>query len=223
MLAGVSAESLIALSDGSACGRVAIDKLPDLAGRIGIVMPIGNEGAGTVIAAGAGNRAQALIGQRVAVAAGGMLADYRTAKAGDCIPVPEGLMPEQCAAGWINPLTALAMGETMRREGHSGVVLTAAASSLGQMLNRLCLADGVPLVNIVRSPAQNDVLRALGAQYVCDSSLRQRGPRWRSMQQAAEGWRVVSFAPWTRRWCVAVAAIADMAPPRTSSSISSVG
>jgi NADPH-dependent curcumin reductase CurA len=71
---------------------------------------------------------------------------------------------------FVNPLTALAMVETMKAEGHVALVHTAAASNLGQMLNRICLADGVPLVNIVRSEQQAAILRDLGARYVVDSS-----------------------------------------------------
>jgi NADPH2:quinone reductase len=70
----------------------------------------------------------------------------------------------------VNPMTALGMVETMRREGHSGLVHTAAASNLGQMLVKLCLKDGVPLVNIVRKPEQEELLRSLGAVHVCNSA-----------------------------------------------------
>lgn len=168
MLAGLPVESLRLSDDGSARGQISPDRLPAFSGRIGVALPIGNEGAGTVVAAGDG--AQSLLGRRVSVAAGGMFADYRVAKAADCIPLPDGLSAEQGAAAWINPMTALAIVETMRREGHSALVLTAAASSLGQMLNRLCLAEGVALVNVVRSPAQAALLRSLGAVHVCDSS-----------------------------------------------------
>jgi hypothetical protein len=62
------------------------------------------------------------------------------------------------------------MVEAMRREGHSALVHTAAASNLGQMLVKVCLADGVPLVNIVRRAEQEDILRGLGATHVCNSS-----------------------------------------------------
>jgi hypothetical protein len=87
-----------------------------------------------------------------------------------CLPLPEGADPVDAASSFVNPLTALGMVETMRREGHTGLVHTAAASNLGQMLNRVCLADGVPLVNIVRRPEQAALLRDLGATHVCDSS-----------------------------------------------------
>jgi hypothetical protein len=74
------------------------------------------------------------------------------------------------ASAFVNPLTVLGMVETMRAEGHTALVHTAAASNLGQMLNRLCLAEGIPLVCIVRSAAQADLLRAAGASWVCDST-----------------------------------------------------
>jgi NADPH2:quinone reductase len=62
------------------------------------------------------------------------------------------------------------MIETMRMEDHVALVHTAAASNLGQMLNRLCQEEQVPLVNIVRRPEQEELLRAAGAAFVCDSS-----------------------------------------------------
>jgi hypothetical protein len=119
----------------------------------------------------AGASAQALLGRTVAIAPfGGSYATLRTMKARDCLLLPEGTSARDGASAFVNPLTALGMTETMRREGHSGLVHTAAASNVGQMLNRLCLADGVPLVNVVRSPAQADMLRAQGATHVVDST-----------------------------------------------------
>ena len=138
--------------------------------RLGQSMPVGNEGAGRVVAAGPGDAAQALVGRTVAVAGGGMYTQYRCLPAAACLPLPDGTGAVDGAAAFVNPMTALAMVETMRAEGHTGLVHTAAASNLGQMLNRICLEDGVPLVNIVRSPAQVELLRAAGAAFVCDSS-----------------------------------------------------
>jgi NADPH:quinone reductase-like Zn-dependent oxidoreductase len=144
-------------------------RLAGLAGRLDRPVPVGNEGAGVVVEAGAS--AQALLGRTVAIAPfGGSYATYRTVKARDCVVLPEGTSAKDGASAFVNPLTALGMVETMRREGHSGLVHTAAASNLGQMLNRLCLADGVPLVNVVRSPAQAEVLRAQGATHLLDSA-----------------------------------------------------
>jgi NADPH:quinone reductase-like Zn-dependent oxidoreductase len=134
--------------------------------RIGRSLPAGSEGAGTVIAAGAGAAAQALLGRRVACLCGEMFAEYRTLDVSMCIALPDGVSAVDGAACFINPLTSLSFVEIMRREGHTALVQTAAASNLGQMLNRICLADGIPLVNIVRKPQQADILRRLGAQHV---------------------------------------------------------
>jgi NADPH:quinone reductase-like Zn-dependent oxidoreductase len=141
---------------------------PAVAGRIGQSLPMGNEGAGVVVAAGAG--AEALIGKTVAIIVPGMFAQYRCVKAADCLVLPPGATPLDGASSFVNPLTVLAMVEVVRREGSNALVHTAAASNLGQMLNRLCIADGVDLVNIVRSPDQARVLRDAGAAHVCDST-----------------------------------------------------
>jgi NADPH2:quinone reductase len=141
-----------------------------MAGRLGQSLPVGNEGAGTVIAAGASPEAQALLGRVVAVMGGSMYAQYRTLKARQCLILNEGTSAREAASCFVNPLTALGMTETMRREGHTALVHTAAASNLGQMLNRICLADGIPLVCIVRSAEQAALLRSQGAQQVVDSS-----------------------------------------------------
>jgi NADPH:quinone reductase-like Zn-dependent oxidoreductase len=150
--------------------KIPAARMAAMAGRIGEPMPVGNEGAGTVIAAGASPAAQALLGKKVAVLGGAMYAQFRTLRAADCLPLPEGATAADGASCFVNPLTALSMVETLRREGHSALVHTAAASNLGQMLVKICLADGVPLVNIVRSAAQAELLRSLGATYVVDSS-----------------------------------------------------
>jgi NADPH:quinone reductase-like Zn-dependent oxidoreductase len=139
-----------------------------VAARLDESMPVGNEGAGTVVAAGAG--AEALVGRVLATVTPGMYAQYRVASAEACIVLAEGATAREGASAFVNPLTALGMVETMRLEGHTALVHTAAASNLGQMLVRVCLADGVPLVNIVRSPAQVVLLRELGATHVLDST-----------------------------------------------------
>jgi NADPH2:quinone reductase len=142
--------------------------LPALEARFDQSLPVGNEGAGTVIAAGA--NAREWLGQTVAVFGGATYAQYRTAAVADCMVLPPGSTPADGASWFVNPLTALGLVETMRRKGHSALVHTAAASNLGQMLNRICLADGIDLVNVVRSPAQVELLRAQGAKFVCDTS-----------------------------------------------------
>ncbi|MGP1283248.1 MAG: zinc-binding dehydrogenase [Parasphingopyxis sp.] len=138
--------------------------------RIGQSLPVGNEGAGTVVAAGNGAGAQALLGKVVAVMGGGMYAHYRCLPAAMCLPLKPEHTARDGASSFVNPLTALSMLETMRMEGHTALVHTAAASNLGQMLNRICQDDGVELVNIVRREEQADMLRAMGAKHVCNSS-----------------------------------------------------
>ena len=144
--------------------------LANVSARVGHALPCGNEGAGVVVAAGASEAAQALLGRTVAILGGAMYAQYRAIPSGLCLVLPEGTTPAQGASCFVNPLTALGMVETMRREGHEALVHTAAASNLGQMLVKLCHADGVPLVNIVRKAQHVELLRGLGAQYVCDAS-----------------------------------------------------
>jgi NADPH:quinone reductase len=152
----------------TATASIPSPQMARLAARIDDAMPVGNEGAGVVIKAGA--EVQALIGRTLATRTLGMYAQYRLAKASDCLVLPEGTTPKEGASAFINPLTALGMVETMRREGHSALVQTAAASNLGQMLNRICLADGIGLVNVVRNATQAAILREIGAGQVLDST-----------------------------------------------------
>jgi NADPH:quinone reductase-like Zn-dependent oxidoreductase len=140
------------------------------AGRVGLSMPAGNEGAGTVVAAGADGAAQALLGKTVAAAGGGMYSQYRNVPVGLCLELPEGVTAEQGASSFVNPMTVLGMLETMRAESHTALVHTAAASNLGQMLNRVCQEEGIGLVNVVRSSAQAHLLRDAGAEHVVNSS-----------------------------------------------------
>lgn len=138
--------------------------------RVGQALPVGNEGAGVVVAAGKSAEAQALIGKTVGLFGGGMYSQYRTLPAMMCLPLQDGTTAKEGASCFVNPLTSLGMVETMRMEGHKALVHTAAASNLGQMLNKICKADGVELVNIVRKQEQVDILKALGAKYICNSS-----------------------------------------------------
>jgi NADPH:quinone reductase len=149
---------------------VAKATLGALSARLDKSLPVGNEGAGTVVAAGSSSAAQALVGKTVAIAGGAMYSQYRAVDASACLVLPEGATARDGASSFVNPMTALGMTETMRREGHSGLVHTAAASNLGQMLVKLCQKDGIPLVNIVRKPEQEELLRSLGAAYVCNSA-----------------------------------------------------
>jgi NADPH2:quinone reductase len=141
-----------------------------MAARIDQSMPVGNEGAGTVIAAGSSAEAQALLGKTVATFGGAMYSQHRCVKTAQCVVLPPGTSATEGAACFVNPMTALGMVETMRREGHTALVHTAAASNLGQMLNRLCIADHVGLVNVVRSEQQEQLLKSQGAEHVCISS-----------------------------------------------------
>ena len=144
--------------------------LAGVAARLDQSLPVGNEGAGVVVAAGDSEPAQALLGRTVGVIGGAMYSQYRTAKPGQCLAFAEGTEPAECASWFVNPLTALGMVGTMRMEGHTALVHTAAASNLGQMLNKLCIQDSVSLVNVVRRPEQEDLLRGIGAKHVVDSS-----------------------------------------------------
>jgi len=141
-----------------------------MAARLDESMPVGNEGAGVVVSTGSSDDAKALMGETVAMIGGAMYAQYRVLRVNECLPLPDGTTPAEGASCFVNPLTALGMTETMRREGHKALVHTAAASNLGQMLNRICLKDGIPLVNIVRSKEQAGILREIGAKHIVDST-----------------------------------------------------
>ena len=157
-------------ADIKVTAKVPQQALPFLAARLDQAMPVGNEGAGTVIKAGSSEAAQALLGKTVSAVGGSMYSQYRLLKATDCHPLPAGTTAAEGASWFVNPLTALGMTETMKREGHKALVHTAAASNLGQMLNKICLEDGIPLVNIVRSAEQAKLLRGIGAKHVVDST-----------------------------------------------------
>jgi NADPH:quinone reductase len=138
--------------------------------RFDLSMPVGNEGAGVVIEAGSSDAAQALMGKTVAALGGAMYSQYRCVTLDQTLVLPEGATPAEGASSFINPLTALCMIETLRGEGHTALVHTAAASNLGQMLQRICAQDGIALVNIVRDQTQVDLLRAMGAAHVCNTT-----------------------------------------------------
>lgn len=141
-----------------------------MSGRVGQSLPVGNEGAGTVVAAGSSAAAQALLGKTVGMFGGELYSEYRCLPVTSCLPLKEGTTAEQGASCFVNPMTALAMTETMRMEGYKALIHTAAASNLGQMLNRICMDDGIDLVNIVRKDEQEALLRDMGAKYVVNSS-----------------------------------------------------
>lgn len=184
------------LTEGSAGNpglsfTVPAGRLKAVAGRIGQSSAVGNEGAGTVVAAG--TNAADLLGKTVGMLAGGMYADYRKVRAQDVMPVPEGASAAQGASMFVNPLTALGFVETARREGHRAIIHAAAASNLGQMLQRICLADGIALINVVRSKEQTDILRGLGATYVLNS--RDEDFREQLTQAIQETGATVAFDP----------------------------
>jgi NADPH:quinone reductase len=141
--------------------------LQAMAARLDMAMPVGNEGAGVVIEAGSSAAAQALLGKMVGVLGGAMYSQYRCLAVSQCLELPAGTIAADGASCFVNPLTALGMVGTLQREGHKALVHTAAASNLGQMLNRLCIKDGVGLVNIVRRQEQADLLKSAGAVHVC--------------------------------------------------------
>jgi NADPH:quinone reductase-like Zn-dependent oxidoreductase len=170
-----AADMSTAKASGTKDAPVVTAKVPDagmraMAARLDESMPVGNEGAGKVVETGASDAAKALMGKTVAMIGGAMYAQYRCIKARDVLVLPEGTTAAEGASCFVNPLTALGMTETMRRENHKALVHTAAASNLGQMLNRICLKDGIPLVNIVRNAEQAAILRKIGAKYIVDSS-----------------------------------------------------
>ena len=170
-----AADMATAKASGSKDAPVITAKVPEaamraMAGRLDESMPVGNEGAGVVIKTGSSESAKALMGKTVAMIGGAMYAQYRAIRASDCLVLPEGITPAEGASCFVNPLTSLGMVETMRREGHKALVHTAAASNLGQMLNKICLKDGVALVNIVRNAEQAEILHKIGAKHVLDST-----------------------------------------------------
>jgi NADPH:quinone reductase len=165
-----TAEALGPADNPVVTAKVSAAVMRAIAGRVGQSLPVGNEGAGVVVQAGESAAARALLGKTVAVIGGAMYSQYRCIDAAECLVLPPETTAAEGASCFVNPLTALGMVETMRLEGHQALVHTAAASNLGQMLNRLCVKDGIGLVNIVRKPEQAGILRKAGGTYVCDSS-----------------------------------------------------
>jgi NADPH:quinone reductase-like Zn-dependent oxidoreductase len=169
-----TAEADAATSTGDDDNPVVTAPIPPqtlrgLASRSGQSLPVGNEGAGVVVATGSSDEAKALLGKTVAIIGGATYAEYRSVPAALALVLPDGTDARDGASCFVNPLTALGMVETMKMEGHRALVHTAAASNLGQMLQRLCLADNVPLVNIVRREEQAQILRDIGATFVCNT------------------------------------------------------
>jgi NADPH2:quinone reductase len=157
-------------TDAVVSADVPANIMKAMGARMDQSLAVGNEGAGVVVKAGSSEIAQELMGKTVSILGGAMYAQYRCIKAKQCLLMHEGVTPAEGASCFVNPLTALGMVETMRLEGHTALVHTAAASNLGQMLNKICIKDGVDLVNIVRKQEHVDLLEGLGAKYVCNSS-----------------------------------------------------
>ena len=173
VLAGADASTVAATTvDGrpAITADIAPAVLRGLSGRIGQALPCGNEGGGVVVDAGSNPEAQALLGKTVGVLGGAMYSEFRALPASQCLVVNDDATPVDAASCFVNPLTALAMVDTMRMDGHTALAHTAAASNLGQMLVKICLDEGVDLVNIVRRPEQAELLRSIGAVHVVDSS-----------------------------------------------------
>jgi NADPH:quinone reductase-like Zn-dependent oxidoreductase len=163
------------MSNAKVSGSTVTAKMPEaamrmLTGRLDQSLPVGNEGAGVVIRTGSSDAAKALMGKNVSMIGGAMYSQFRTVRVRDVMEIPAGATPADGASWFVNPLTALGMTETMRRENHKALVHTAAASNLGQMLNKICIKDGIGLVNIVRSKEQADILHKIGAKHVVDST-----------------------------------------------------
>ena len=170
LLLGPADLSRAVLADGVLTAPIPPQFMRAMAARVDQSLPVGNEGGGVVVKAGTSDAAQALLGKTVGVLGGAMYSQYRTLRVQDCLVVGDDATPADAASCFVNPLTALAMVETMRMEGHKALVHTAAASNLGQMLNKICLSDGVDLVNIVRSDEQTKILKDIGAKHIVDTS-----------------------------------------------------
>jgi len=170
LLLGPADISRAALSNGVLTAPVPPQFMRAVAARVDQSLAVGNEGGGVVVKAGSSDAAQALLGKTVGVLGGSMYSQYRTVRVQDCLVVGADATPADAASCFVNPLTALAMVVTMRMEGHKALVHTAAASNLGQMLNKICLKDGVDLVNIVRSDEQAKILKDIGAKYIVSTA-----------------------------------------------------
>src|ERR1700689_1067939 len=179
----LGAADLATLEASEAGGRAVVKaKIPapvmkGMTGRLDQSLPVGSEGAGAVVEGGGGGveagdseAARSLLGKKVAALGGAMYSQYRCLKAADCLVLPETATAADGASSFINPLTALGMVETMRREGHKALVHTAAGANLGEMVNKICIKDGIDLVNIVRDAKQEEILRGLGARHVYNSA-----------------------------------------------------
>ncbi len=170
LLVGPADLSTLRTEGGALVADIPEKAMRGMQARLDMSLPVGNEGAGVVVATGDSDAAKALMGKTVTMLGGEMYGEYRCLHHTQVMELPEGATPRDGASCFVNPLTALSMPETMRMEGHKALVHTAAASNLGQMLNKICLADDVDLVNIVRKPEQEAILREIGAKHIVNSS-----------------------------------------------------
>lgn len=134
----------------------------------------GFEGSGTVVATGGGLIGRYLHGKRVACGSqrqgDGTWAEYMVAGPGSALPLAASVSLEQGSMSVVNPLTAVAFMEMAKAGDHRAIVLTAAASALGQMVNRLSQRQGIAVINVVRRQEQVDFLEEKGATVVVNSS-----------------------------------------------------
>src|SRR5215207_7112505 len=85
--------------------KVAEAAMKAMAGRLDESMPVGNEGAGVVVKTGSSDAAKALMGKTVAMIGGAMYAQYRTMRAKEVLPLPDGTTPAEGASCFVHPLT----------------------------------------------------------------------------------------------------------------------
>jgi len=215
LLGPIDLGSIAASADGAGLrAQVAAGALASVSARMGRSLVPGNEGAGLVVAAG--HDGEDLIGKRVGMRGGGMYTQYRELPVRDCVILPEEATSADGASMFINPLTALCFIETMRMERHDALIHFAAASNLGQMLNRICVADGIPLINVVRNAEQAALLAAEGAACILDGTAGDFEARL--TEAAAKTGATLCFDPigGGRQASVALAAMEATAAERVS-------
>ena len=156
-------------SDGKFVAKVPEPFNKGSKARHGIKLPAGNEGAGTVVATGESDAAKALMGQRVSCVPGNAFSQYCLVDANQCLPLGDH-SAEAGASAFVNPMTALGFVENAKLDGQDAILHTVGASNLGQMLTRICVEDGIGLVNIVRKADQADLLKSLGSTHVVNSA-----------------------------------------------------
>jgi NADPH2:quinone reductase len=131
---------------------------------------LGVEGVGIVEESGGGFLGRRLVGKRVAVASGpphGTWQEQTLVDAKRAFPVPRSLSDAEACSFFVNPLTALVMVRHVLAVPRGSVVLqTAAGSALCRMVRNLGREDGFRVINVVRSRAGAEHLKAQGVKYV---------------------------------------------------------